>query len=291
MTHRKFTNRKVQKAEVYKQEVDKPEVQKAEVKMPLKKVIEDPLSGSDVERPDIKIPLPTKVDVNFLPSEENIRRTEKPLFVRKLTPQHTRFQEKEPVKGTEREPTKTHVDWHKRRILTRQGSLDDLHRRRGSLPVGGGGGGGGLGGCNSASVGGGGLIPAQLPVDYPPQRPMMSFNYHRSTGQLQVKVPEEVTSSSASNPPPPARRISRRASIEVAGIGRASAGSPSNDSHSPSTHPALGGGAMEGPFPPAVVHGSTRGAPRRRSLIITPPEFSTVKEDDAPLAAAISTVP
>ena len=167
------------------------------------------------------------------------------------------------MKGTEREPTKTHVDWHKRRILTRQGSLDDLHRRRGSLPVGGGGG-GGLGGCNSGSVGVGGLIPAQVPVvDYPPQRPMMSFNYHRSTGQLQVKVPEEV--ASVSNPPPPARRISRRASIEVAGIGRASAGSPSNDSHSPSTPPASGGGAMEGPFPPAVVHGAARGgAPRRR---------------------------
>ena len=279
------------KPEVHKQEVDKPEVQKTEVKMPLKKLIEDPLSGSDVERPDIKIALPTKVDVNFLPSEENIKRTEKPLFVRKLTPQHTRFQEKEPVKGSEREPTKTHVDWHKRRILTRQGSLDDLHRRRGSLPVGGGGGGGGLGGCNSASVGGGGLIPAQLPVYYPPQRPMMSFNYHRSTGKLQVKVPEEVTSSSASNPPPPTRRISRRASIEVAGIGRVSAGSPSNDSHSPST-PASGGGAMEGPFPPAVVHGATRAGPRRRSLIITPPEFSTVKEDDVPLAAAaICTVP
>ena len=285
----------VQKAEVHKQEVDKAEVQKTEVKMPLKKLIEDPLSGSDIERPDMKIALPTKVDVNFLPSEENIKRTEKPLFVRKLTPQHTRFQEKEPVKGSEREPTKTHVDWHKRRILTRQRSLDDLHRRRGSLPVsgGGGGGGGGLAGCNSGSVGGGGLIPTQLPVDYPPQRPMMSFNYHRSTGQLQVKVPEEVTSAAASNPlPPAARKISRRASIEVAGIGRASAGSPSNDSHSPSTPPASGGGTMEGPFPPAVVHGATRPGPRRRSLILTPPEFSTVKEDDVLLAAAaICTVP
>ena len=70
----------MQKAEVHKEEVDRQEVQKAEVKMPLKKLIEDPLSGSDIERPDIKIALPTKVDVNFLPSEENIKRTEKPLL-------------------------------------------------------------------------------------------------------------------------------------------------------------------------------------------------------------------
>ena len=47
---------------------------------------------------------------------------------------------------------------------------------------------------------------------------------------------------------------------------------------------------MEGPFPPAIVHGAARSVPRRRSLILTP-EFSTVKEDDSPLAETISTVP
>ena len=208
--------------EVHKPEVNKAEVNKAVVKMPFKKLIEDPPSGSDVERPDIKIELSNKVDVNFLPSEENIRRTKKPLFVRKLTPQHTRFQEKEPLKGTEREPTKTHVDWHKRRILTRQSSLEDLHRRRGSLPVAGGEG-DVIGGDNGGSVGGGG---SSTQVEYPPQRPMVSFNYHRSTGQLQVKVSEEGAATR-----PPARTISRRASIDVAGIGRATAsGSPSTDS-------------------------------------------------------------
>ena len=262
--------------EVNKPEADKPEVHKAEVKMPFKKLIEDPPSGSDAERPDIKVVLPKKVDANFLPSEENIKRTEKPLFVRKLTPQHTRFQEKEPVKLTEREPTKTHVDWHKRRILTRQSSLEDLHRRRRSLPAGGGGG-GGVGGGNSGCVVGG----AQM--EYPTQRPMMSFNYHRSTGQLQVRVPDEGATAH-----PPVRTISRRASIDVAGIGRATAtGSPPTDS--PPT-PPTSGGVMEGPFPPAIVHSAARGVPRRRSLILTP-EFSTVQEDDVLLAEAFSTVP
>ena len=193
-------------------------------------------SDTNMERHDVKAVLSNKVDVNYLPTEDIIRRTEKPV-VRKLPPQIPRLKEKDPVKI---EPTKVHVEWHKRRILTRQLSLDDIHRR-GSV-------GGGPGGWNGGSGGGGGsgqalqgLIP--LPVDYP-QRPMMSFNYHRSTGQLQVKVPEEGSAAFPSNPPP--ARINRRASIDVAGIGR--------------------GGVL----PPS--------APRRGSLIVTP-EISTVNED------------
>ena len=46
-----------------------------------------------------------QVDVNYLPTEEHIRRTEKPAIVRKL-PQQPRLQTKEPLKGFEKEPTK-----------------------------------------------------------------------------------------------------------------------------------------------------------------------------------------
>ena len=250
----------------------------------LNELAEEQQSGSDsnAERSDVKVSLSNKVDVNFLPTEDNIRRTERPL-VRKLPPQVPRFQEKEPFKGSEKEPTKVHVDWHRRRFLTRQLSLDDLHRR-GSL------GGGGLAGVNSGSVGGGsgqalqGLIP--LPVDYP-QKPMKSFNYHRSTSQLQVKVPEEGSAALPSNPP--AARISRRASIDVAGIGRGTLLSSSVEAKTSSANPpSVDTPGMEttinGQHLSADVPGVSRGtalppsAPRRRSLIITP-EFSTLKED------------
>ena len=253
----------------------------------LAEVVEEQQSGSDpnTERPDVKVSLSNKVDVNFLPTDDNIRRTERPL-VRRLPPQVPRFQEKEQSKAVDKEPTKVHVDWHKRRILTRQLSLDDLHRR-GSL------GGGGLGGLNSGSVGGGsgqalqGLIP--LPVDYP-QKSMMSFNYHRSTGQLQVKVPEEGSAALPSNSP--AAWISRRASIDVAGISRGTLLN-SAETNTSSTYPASVESPgmvsiVNGQQPSADVPGMSRGtvqlpsATRRRSLIVTP-EFSTVKED-IPLA-------
>ena len=280
--------------ETISEQCDSPEVYKAEVKT-LKRLLEDPLSGSDsnTDRPDIKVAISKKVDVNFLPSEENIRRTEKPL-VRKLPRQDSRFQEKEPWRGLDREPTKTHVDWHKRRILTRQLSLDDLSRRASLSSGGGGSPGGSSTGLAGAGVGGSGqalqgLVPS-LPGEYP-QRPMMSFNYHRSTGQLQVKVPEEgatgsPTTTSATPSQLPVRKINRRASIDVAGIGRGTATSGPSDSGSPSTPPASC--PMEGPFPPALVHGANRTIPRRRSMIAAP-EFSTLKED-TPLAD-ISTVP
>ena len=75
-------------------------------------------------------------------------------------------------------------------------------------------------------------------------KPMMSFNYHRSTGVLQVKVPEQQG-------PQPPRAVGRRASIDVAGIGTHASGPRAHGTPGPLTLWVTC--ALQGPAPPPPV--------------------------------------
>ncbi len=221
--------------------------------MPVVFETEGPVQKQD--RVNVKVAMPNKVDTTFPPPREgNIKRTERPV-VRKLSTQMgLRRSSVQDLRESNREPTKSHVEWFKNRILNRQHSFDDV---------------------TSPSANGNGGTRSQATIqDTEPQPPRVP-GLQRSLGKLQIVCPEGGNDA-CWYPPPIVNR--RRASVDTASMGRGAVGGllvaatpqvaprtawgasharPSNDGSRPI--------ARRGSLPTAAPGGDTL-SPRRGSL-------------------------
>ncbi len=207
------------------------------------------------DRVSVKVAMPNKVDTTFPPPrEDNIKRTERPI-VRKLNTQMgLRRSSVQDLRESNREPTKSHVEWFKNRILNRQHSFDDVTSQSGN----------GSGGTRSQATN----------QDTEPQPPKVP-GLQRSLGKLQILCPDDGTDA-CWYPPPIVHR--RRASVDTASMGRgAGVGLLVAAAPQPAAWRAGGGGHVREPADgsrpiarrgslPTATPGGNKSSPRRGSL-------------------------